>query len=114
MAGSNGRQAFATDAAAIGQCGLAALARIAVEKPVLPFAADFRRLILAFHKSIWLPSGGKTGTWRIAMKRLVSRRGSAGLLATAQDQFWTPRGLRHLCALIESRQNGHWDALWHP
>jgi hypothetical protein len=29
-------------------------------------------------------------------------------------QFWTPRGLRHLAALIESRQNGHWDALWHP
>jgi hypothetical protein len=61
MAGLNGRQAFATDAAAVGQRGLAALARIAVEKPVLPFAADFRRLILAFHKSIWLPPGGKTG-----------------------------------------------------
>jgi hypothetical protein len=27
-------------------------------------------------------------------------------------QFWTPRGQRHLCALIEARQNGHWDALW--
>jgi len=27
-------------------------------------------------------------------------------------QFWTPPGLRHLSALIESRQNGHWDALW--
>jgi len=50
MAGSNGRQAFAADAAAVGQRGLAAPARMAVEKPVLPFAADFRRLILAFHK----------------------------------------------------------------
>jgi len=29
-------------------------------------------------------------------------------------QFGTPRGLQHLCALIETRQNGHWDALWHP
>lgn len=27
-------------------------------------------------------------------------------------QFWTPRGLQRLCALIETRQNGHWDALW--
>ena len=27
-------------------------------------------------------------------------------------QFWTPRGQQHLCALIEARQNGHWDALW--
>ena len=27
-------------------------------------------------------------------------------------QFWTPPGLRHLTALIEARQNGHWDALW--
>lgn len=27
-------------------------------------------------------------------------------------QFWTPRGQHHLCALIEARQNGHWDALW--
>lgn len=27
-------------------------------------------------------------------------------------QSWTPPGLRHLCALIETRQNGHWDTLW--
>ncbi len=27
-------------------------------------------------------------------------------------QFWTPQGQQHLCALIEARQNGHWDALW--
>ena len=27
-------------------------------------------------------------------------------------QFWTPQGQHHLCALIEARQNGHWDALW--
>jgi len=27
-------------------------------------------------------------------------------------QAWTPLGLRHLCALIEARQNGLWDALW--
>jgi hypothetical protein len=52
MAGLNGRQAFATDAAAVGQRGLAALARIAGEKPVLPFAAHFLWLILAFHKLI--------------------------------------------------------------
>lgn len=27
-------------------------------------------------------------------------------------QSWTPLGLRHLCALIEARQNHHWDQLW--
>lgn len=27
-------------------------------------------------------------------------------------QFWTARGLRHLCALEEARQNDHWDQLW--
>jgi hypothetical protein len=26
-------------------------------------------------------------------------------------QFWTERGLRHLCALEEARRNGHWDEL---
>jgi hypothetical protein len=59
--GLNRRQAFASHAAAIGKRGFAALARIAVKKSVLPFAADFRRLILAFHKLIRLPSGRKTG-----------------------------------------------------
>jgi hypothetical protein len=27
-------------------------------------------------------------------------------------QFWTPQGLRHLDALEEARDNGHWDELW--
>jgi hypothetical protein len=27
-------------------------------------------------------------------------------------QFWTARGLRHLCALEEARANSHWDDLW--
>ena len=27
-------------------------------------------------------------------------------------QFWTPEGLRHLCALDEARRNGHWKELW--
>lgn len=27
-------------------------------------------------------------------------------------QSWTPLGLLHLCALIEARQNDHWDSLW--
>jgi hypothetical protein len=39
--GLNRRQAFAAHAAAIGKRGFAALARIAVKKSVLPFAADF-------------------------------------------------------------------------
>jgi len=27
-------------------------------------------------------------------------------------QFWTQRGLRHLCAVDEARRNGHWEQLW--
>lgn len=27
-------------------------------------------------------------------------------------QFWTAKGLRHLCALEEARTHGHWDQLW--
>ena len=27
-------------------------------------------------------------------------------------QFWTPKGLRHLCALEEASDNGHWAQLW--
>lgn len=27
-------------------------------------------------------------------------------------QFWTQRGLRHLCALDDARRNFHWDELW--
>ena len=27
-------------------------------------------------------------------------------------QFWTTKGLRHLCALDEARRNGHWLKLW--
>jgi len=27
-------------------------------------------------------------------------------------QFWTPKGMRHLGALTEARQNNHWDELW--
>lgn len=27
-------------------------------------------------------------------------------------QFWTAKGLRHLCALEEARHNHHWEELW--
>jgi hypothetical protein len=76
---SNRREAFAAEAAAVAQDGLAALARIAVEKSVLPFAADFRWLILAFHKFKFAISAWETPLTeqrRVTMKRLVSRRGS--------------------------------------
>lgn len=29
-------------------------------------------------------------------------------------QFWTPRGMRHLSALVEARHNQHWEELWTP
>jgi chorismate mutase/prephenate dehydratase len=44
------REAFTANAAAVGQRGPAALGGTAVQKAVLAFATDFRRLILAFHK----------------------------------------------------------------
>jgi len=40
-ASSNRGEAFASDPAAVGQRGAAALARVAIEKTVLPFPADF-------------------------------------------------------------------------
>ena len=51
---SNRGQAFAAHPAAVGQGGLAALGRVAVQETVLPFAAYLRRLILALHKSVKL------------------------------------------------------------
>jgi hypothetical protein len=40
---------MASGAAAIAQSGAAALGGIALQKAMLPFASDFRRLILTFH-----------------------------------------------------------------
>jgi hypothetical protein len=51
MPKSNWSQPFATHAAPIGEGGLAALGGITVQESVLPFATDFGRLILAFHKN---------------------------------------------------------------
>jgi hypothetical protein len=50
--GSNRCKTLATDAAAVRQDGLATSSRVAAEKTVLPFAADFRRLILSFHNAV--------------------------------------------------------------
>jgi hypothetical protein len=47
----NWSQAFASDAAAIGENGSSAFGGIATQEAVLPLATDFRRLILAFHTS---------------------------------------------------------------
>jgi hypothetical protein len=50
MPESNWREPLTTNATAIGQSSLAALGGVAVQEAVLPLPADFRRLILAFHK----------------------------------------------------------------
>lgn len=50
----NRRQALASHPAAVAENGLATLARIAVQKPVLAFPPDFRWLILSFHKLLKL------------------------------------------------------------
>jgi len=51
---SNRCQALAALPAAVAENGLAAPARIAAQKPVLPFSPDFRWLILSFHKQFKL------------------------------------------------------------
>jgi hypothetical protein len=48
---SNRGQAFAPYPTAIAKDGLAAFARIAVQKAVLALPPNFRWLILSFHKS---------------------------------------------------------------
>jgi len=59
-----GSQALAPGPTAVAQSGAAAFGGIAVQKAMLAFAPDFRRLILAFHVIIfsWLPrsSAGNT------------------------------------------------------
>jgi hypothetical protein len=57
--GSNRSQTFAAHAAAVAQDCPAALGGIAGQKAVLPFAANFRRLVLAFHKSVTIRSDGQ-------------------------------------------------------
>ncbi len=78
--GLYGRQAFAAYATAIGQRGLAALGGITVQKPVLAFATNFRRLILAFHKFKLKSKSGQSGkkpeSERISTQHRVSRRGN--------------------------------------
>jgi len=59
--GLNRREAFAARATAAGKRGAAAFGGLAGKKPVLAFAADFRRLILAFHKFYKMVPGAKTG-----------------------------------------------------
>jgi hypothetical protein len=73
---SNRRQAFAAQATAISEDGLAALAGITGKKAVLTFTADLRRLILAFHKfkSKWFPAQ-KPERERIAINRFESSCG---------------------------------------
>jgi len=46
----NRREAFAARPTAAGERGATASRGLPGEEPVLAFAADFRRLILAFHK----------------------------------------------------------------
>jgi hypothetical protein len=51
MAGSDRRETLAALIAAAAQDFTAALGALASEEPVLTFAPDLRRLVLAFHNS---------------------------------------------------------------
>jgi hypothetical protein len=52
MMSSDRGEAFAAGPAAIAQDGASAFAVIAAQEAVLPFAPDFRRLILTFHDAL--------------------------------------------------------------
>jgi hypothetical protein len=65
--GSHWRQPFAADTAAIAQNGAPTLRRVPAQEAVLTFAANFRWLILAFHKS--LPLRGVRSARAVPEKR---------------------------------------------
>jgi hypothetical protein len=67
---SNRREAFATRATAARNRGRATLGLVAGKEAVLAFPADFRRLILAFHKFLKIISGAKTGAWENSSESL--------------------------------------------
>ena len=90
---SNGREPFAAHPTAVGQNGLAALAGITVQKSVLAFAADFRRLILALHKIIINIPAQKPERDRIPNRGLMSSKpfGFFGYLRMAGCQHLNGR-----------------------
>ena len=49
--GLDGREPLTADSAAIGQNGASTLGGVPAQEAVLPFPADFGRLILPFHSS---------------------------------------------------------------
>jgi len=57
---------------AIRQSGFATLARVAVQKTMLPFAAYLGRLILSFHISSVSSPRKHVSKWRLVGKRSVS------------------------------------------
>ena len=50
--------------------------------------------------------------WPIASGAVESGCRSRQCRRKRPGQFWTPAGLRHLDALEEARDHGHWDELW--
>jgi hypothetical protein len=50
--------------------------------------------------------------WPIASGTAESSCRSRQCRRKRPGQFWTRTGLRHLDALEEARDNGHWDELW--
>lgn len=50
--------------------------------------------------------------WPIASGAVESGRRAWQCRRKRPGQFWTGSGLRHLDALEEARDNGHWDQLW--
>jgi hypothetical protein len=71
------RQAFTARATAAGERGATAPSGLAGEESVLTFTADFRRLILAFHKFFKFSPGQKPEFGRIVIKTGESRHRSA-------------------------------------
>jgi hypothetical protein len=92
--GLNRREAFATRATTAGERGATAPGGLFGKEPVLAFAADFRRLILAFHKFKKSCPAQKPERGRISVKPIESRRGSGCVLgkhSTLNIQHSTPK-----------------------
>ena len=99
------RQAFTARATAAGERGATAPSGLAGEESVLTFTADFRRLILAFHKFFKFSPGQKPEFGRIVIKTGESRHRSA--LAPI---FTVPRRRGNLFISVAGQAIGALDA----
>jgi len=95
--GAHRRQSLAPDTAAIAQNGAPALRRVPAQEAVLTFAANFRWLILAFHKALPL-RGVRFGASLPEKRATLSVKGGVSTLrvnSKSQKPNFEASKLRH-------------------